>query len=434
MKIAICGATPVGLLAADYFSKIGGSVSLFMAENPGENWGQLASHFHESPFPAAELHELLEWPKDKIPTTWQGSQKFWNEVLASLEGRIVLKYNKIQRIQKRFLTRGQHTVQGKSRLVDLFRLVYSSRPGGDIKNWAEKNPEMAKGLGEEVLNSLEQDIELIEDFDIVMDCRDFWLREQTMGAANAPALNEKNHGEEVVLAGLGLLNNWEKLLEAKRIFINGDDYWIAKSLSLLLKEVGLKEKEINLTHHELPFKWTQSGSEKSLEGILDTFEDYENVYRQECEVFEKSVYEWRNRSLHERTKIPEPKMPERRLNFFKSYLLTSMDRLIDQEGLFVTMEYPDFLEDAKEQKEFITRGVDLILTALESTPYSLQYPYLDMDKPCELPGGVIIFESEPGFFQVKQELGQQTPDQLLKEQIKCLKSIEEKLLGFFSRS
>ena len=74
----------------------------------------------------------------------------------------------VERVHKRFLSLDEE-VPGKSRLQDLFRVIFSNDPKNSILTQVESNPELFEKLGEEVLNSLNEAVESFEDFDLVID-------------------------------------------------------------------------------------------------------------------------------------------------------------------------------------------------------------------------------------------------------------------------
>ena len=84
-----------------------------------------------------------------------------------LEKKEITKAGEVLRVHKRFL-HPKESIAEKSRLHDLFRVIYSVNPKESILKQLEANPDMFKQLGEQVVNSLHMPVESFEDFDIVI--------------------------------------------------------------------------------------------------------------------------------------------------------------------------------------------------------------------------------------------------------------------------
>jgi len=83
------------------------------------------------------------------------------------------------------------------------------------------------------------------------------------------------------------------------------------------------------------------------------------TWDQDCQQYEKTLFQWRGLEDYEKTKIPMPQTPKRKLEIFLNSNVTSVDKLIDKNELFVTFETPEFR--GQEQKEFLrTSATDMI--------------------------------------------------------------------------
>jgi hypothetical protein len=112
-----------------------------------------------------------------------------------------------------------------------------------------------------------------------------------------------------------------------------------------------------------------------------------------------------------KVKIPRPLLPLAKLKIFQGYDITSIDRLLDREGVFVTLETPDFRDCALIPNDLKTLPADAILIACG----------VDHDDSI----GIGLQQNEPGFYKLN------ATD--LITGLAQIKLIEEKILTFFSR-
>jgi hypothetical protein len=181
MKLAIIGSGPLAILCAQYFSNIGAEVVLFQKNALGGNIDFLLNHFPE-----------MEVAYDNQTKT---IKKFWDEDLTKaitlIEEKDLTCAGEVLRVHKRFL-HVEESVSSKTRLHDLFRVIYSVNPKEAILKQLEENPEIFKQLGEQVINSLHSPVESFKDFDLVIEARGFGRKSCGMGPSSAMALNENN--------------------------------------------------------------------------------------------------------------------------------------------------------------------------------------------------------------------------------------------------
>ena len=153
MKIAVIGSGPLALYASAHFDQLGAHVVLFQRSALGGNLRFCVSK---------NIQGIVDYPETK------SYEKCWNEdlipLIEHLEERKITKVGDVLRVHKRFLHRDE-VVLNRSRLVDLFRVIYTTNPKESILKQVEENPEVFKQLGEEVLNSLHEPVESFEDFD-----------------------------------------------------------------------------------------------------------------------------------------------------------------------------------------------------------------------------------------------------------------------------
>jgi hypothetical protein len=400
MKLAIIGSGPLAIFCAEYFNQIGAEVTLFQKNALGGNVRFLLDHFPE------------------MEVSYQNQTKtiksFWDEnitpAISALEERCLTKAGEVLRVHKRFL-HPQETITKKSRLHDLFRVIYSVNPKEAILKQLEENPDMFKQLGEQVMNSLHLPVESFEDFDIVIEARGFGRSVLGMGPSNAMALNENNIKDTAALF-------YEKDIFSKLSF-EGKKHLVlvGHSESAILALLKCKEWIFSNPKHSLSWVTSEPASKKlknnwlniELEKLLNFSQ---TLFDKEKIEFEKKMHDWRDLEDYVKVKIPKPIEPEAKLKVFQGYDVTSVDRLMDREGVFTTIETPDFRDYAKVPNDLKTLPAEAILVACGVDPLDSKALGLQVN--------------EPGFYQLN------ATD--LTEGLAQIKMIEEKILAFFSRA
>lgn len=397
MKLAIIGSGPLAIFCAQHFDQLGAEVVLFQKGPLGGNIRFLLKHF-----PDMEIHFHGErkslkqfWEKDLIPA------------IEYIEERHLTKAGEVLRVHKRFLHNDER-IYGKSRLHDLFRVIFSVNPKEAILKQLEENPEMFNQLGDQVVNSLHMPVESFEDFDLVIDARGMGRSPMPMGAANASALNEKNlKGSAALFYQKAIFDC--PLEEKKSLVLVGNTDMAA--LALLKCREWLFERHDHslcwVTHNEITKSfhsdWLTSEVNKLLQDVKVQFENEKGV-------FETKIRQWRDLEDYIKVKVPKPIEPESKLKIYQGYDVTSVDRLLDREGVFATIESPDF-RDYAQMNDLKTLPADAIFIG----------------------NGVIdssLFEAgekinEPGYYILKGED--------LTSGLSQIKKIEENILSFFSR-
>jgi len=398
MKLAIIGSGPLAILSAQHFDQLGAEVVLFQKSPLGGNVRFLLNHFPDLKIPVIGGEKKLSefWEQDLVPA------------IEHIEQRQLTKAGEVLRVHKRFLHK-EEMIYGKSRLHDLFRVVFSVNPKEAILKQLEENPEMFKQLGDQVVDSLHMPVESFEDFDIVIDARGLGREPMPMGAANACALNEKN------IRGTAAIHYEKSILDCslenkKSIVLVGNSESAALAL-LKCKEWLFAKPEHTLswvTHTEYthPFhnEWLNEEVKKLVQEVKNHFE-------KEKAIFEKKIREWRDLEDYVKVKIPKPLEPEAKLKIFQGYDVTSVDRLLDREGVFTTIESPDF-RDFAPVNDLKTLPADAIFVGCGVIDSSLFEAGEKAD--------------EPGHYILKGVT--------LASGLHQIKAIEENILSFFSRA
>ncbi|MBC7537765.1 MAG: hypothetical protein H7281_03030 [Bacteriovorax sp.] len=400
MKLAIIGSGPLAILCAQYFDQIGAEVTLFQKNALGGNLRFLLDHFPEMEVSYQNQIKTIKslWDENITP------------VITALEEKNLTKAGEVLRVHKRFLHPSE-TVSNKSRLHDLFRVIYSVNPKEAILKQLEENPDMFKQLGEQVMNSLHLPVESFEDFDIVIEARGWGRPTCGMGPSNAMALNENNIKDSAALF-------YEKDIFLKLTF-EGKKHLVlvGHNETAILTLLKCKEWIFSNPTHSLSWVTHLPVSEKldnnwlniELEKLLHYSQ---SLFDKEKIEFEKKMHDWRDLEDYVKVKIPKPIEPEAKLKVFQGYDVTSVDRLLDRDGVFATIETPDFRDYAKTPNDLKTLPAEAILIAC------------GVELEDSVAKGLQV--NEPGFYRL--EASNLT---LGLEQIKL---IEEKLLAYFSRA
>jgi hypothetical protein len=398
MKLAIIGSGPLAILCAQYFDQIGAEVTLFQKNALGGNLRFMLDHFPQMQVTAEGSSKTIAqiWEEGLVPA------------IKALEEKRLTKAGEVLRIHKRFLHR-EEKIEGRTRLHDLFRVIFSVNPREAILKQVEENPEMFKQLGEQVVNSLHMPVESFEDFDIVIEATGRGTTPQAMGASNTLALNELNIRESAALFyERDMFTKFDLQGKSQLVLVGNDEsaaLMLLKCRDWLFSDPKHTLAWVTSTPAQKPFKseWLNHEIKSLLKFSNEHFEA-------EKAVFETKIREWRDLEDYVKVKIPKPIEPEAKLKIYEGYDVTSVDRLLDRTGVFATIESPDFRKYAPEN-DLKTLPAEAILVGAGVENYSL---------------GKGLVEDEPGYYRLKADN--------LDEGFAMIKTIEEKILAFFSRA
>ncbi|EQC47157.1 hypothetical protein [Bacteriovorax sp. Seq25_V] len=406
MKIAIIGNGALALECASYFYELGADIRLFKKNSGIDNL--LYSGVHD------ENYQALYTSWSNIDTPKENSKESYLTYLEKLEASLlslnVIKYGDVKRIHKRVLRPGVMPADGKSRLVDLFRVVFKIDATKEIERQRLENTEIFEKLGNEVLESLKNSIESYEDFDLVINATGYYHTPLPMGPGDDYAINEIEVSKDNSNVFYGLVKK-EDLEDARVITLVGDDL-----LSLINLEVIselFKEKE-NLRlqivcESSNPFF---DRDRKSINSRISNFHNLiqfnQNEFDRLIKEFEVKINEWKALDDHVRAKKPRPAEPASRLTIFNGATVSAVDKLLDQNGLFLTIEGSELLSTREQLK---TIGTDKIIVS-QGVARQDEFEKLVID--------------EVGYFRIKNES--------LAEGLSEFKNIENDMMKFFSRA
>lgn len=407
MKVAVIGSGILGMKMAMKLHELEAAVTLFSKSD--ELGGKLS--------------RMALFNPDYLLST--GTVKTFQEeeliVLAEkLEKSIPVKRVEVLRVNKRFLSPDEK-IEGRSRLADLFRVVYRVDPSKLVESQKEENPELYKNFDPEMMKSLGEQMEAFEDFDLVVDATGKMENSKRMGPGGTAALNEigLSHNEN-------LFYGWEsaelfKELPKGHILIAGEDE--ASAIAVLRLKQWLKEAGNSLTllcEKDHPFRNLSSGVKEELDHFMG---EEESAFVKKMEEYREKVFAWRELEEYEKAKIPMPTEPKPPFDVQVNAYITSVDKLIDKDGWFLTVESPEF----KGQESLRTVRADAILvlkgfkkkTALSE---DLQTDYnFSKSNSTDLSG----LHPEPGFYSLESDE--------LTQGLNKVEPIIENMLSFFSR-
>lgn len=419
MKLAILGSSPQALETAVRFHLHGASLTWFNAlEEEAEELQQ--DLLESSAFVSEEGLQLLrsiggDYRPERFD--WQSWKKDYYTPLASLlASEQKVRNHEVISVAKRYLAPGEE-IPGKSRFYDLFRLIFQVNPEEFIKEQEATNPETFQRLTEELKTSLQKNIEMYEDFDLVLD-----LRRSTRSCSlsvTGRALGESRVSKDQLLYAWDALREARKIAqdtgEVREVALVGSTA-LAAQITLSLKD-WLKDARMRLfviTTEANPFSDLLNSANAKLSLELQEFFAYmEGEFEKEVNEFHRKLREWQELDDFVQVKVPKPVEPIPRLVFFSGHNATAVDQLIDKRRVFLTLEKPDFREGRKQPEnnalDLKTIGVDRIFVAT-----GLKKPNLES----------YLSPNEKGHFSV--ELSSWEKDLLV------IKGIEDEIFKLFS--
>jgi hypothetical protein len=400
MKMAIIGSGPLAILTASHFDKMGAEVVLFQRSPLGGNIRFLMDHYPDLKinFQQKELSLNEFFEQVLVPTVME------------LEEFKLTKQGDVLRIHKRFIHPGEK-IPRRTRLHDLFRVVYSLNPQETILKQFEENPEFFKQLGDEVIKSLHKPVESFEDFDIVIEATGLGKPPAPMGAGRSFALNESNLQESSVLYYEKEI--FTKLdLENKKTLI-----LVGEGVSLKIALLKLREWLFAKPGREL--HWVTSLKANTLSGnpwidteVVKLMDEISQRFESAKITFETKMHEWRDLEDYIKVKVPKPIEPTPKLVVHEGYDVTSVDRLLDREGVFATIESPEFRDFVKKPGDMMTLAADGICVLRGVSDYNLGSHSLEVN--------------EPGHYVLKSSN--------LNSALEEIKQIEQDILNYFKKA
>lgn len=428
MKLAVLGQGPLAVHSALHFHQLGAEVTIYKKDSFGGNLYLLLQKYPDFKFAhsweelTTELGRELSQCKISDLKIKPTVKEYWNEYFQALVEKSELfqisKTAEVKRVHKRFLSKKEN-IEGRSRLHDLFRVIYTLDPKDSILKQVEEFPEAFEQLGNEVVNSLSESVEGFHDYDLVIDARGKYVHAHPMGASNSHALNEErlNH-PDTVFYGKDFLVKAPDISLAKHIALIGSGETIALSL-LQLKDWFIENVNVRLylfCDEVRPFEsitnpWMQNSLKKFFEETSKGFEEAKTK-------FEKGIREWRDLEDFEKAKVQKPVEPVNRFMIFNGYSVSAIDKLLDRDGVFITAERATFREGLGDNGDEASEPIKTI-----PADYIIVGKGYQLEARDFLNKGLI--DEEPGYYDQR--------GLSLEKGLKNLSNIEKNILSFFSR-
>lgn len=391
MKIAILGHSPLALEAALRFHLHGAALTWYIDQDDFSLFKSqecTPTHFTSD----LGISVLTEMGATYTPRTF--SWKEWQDryerpLIDYLKAHQEIKFDEVVSVTKRFLA-PREQIHGRSRFLDLFRVIHHVNPKDFIEEQKESNPETYERLTQEFINSLASTIEMYQDYDLVLDVR------SDLGKASASvsgrALGESRPTDKVLYAldALKAAQTMEPSSDLRELALIGSDSLSAEILLSL--ETWLKDQLSRMfivTTEEEPYSHFLASAAPASRGKLEElFKAIEAEFQKEIDTFTHKLREWQELDDFVQAKIPKPVEPIPRLNFFSGHNVTAIDELIDRKRMFLTLEKPEFRDGKKHPEnnylDLKTVGVDKILVTHAKRNDSI----------------VQVDQEEPGFFSL----------------------------------
>ncbi|MGB0455167.1 MAG: hypothetical protein ACPGJV_15775 [Bacteriovoracaceae bacterium] len=245
------------------------------------------------------------------------------------ESEIALVRGRTQRIHRKSFYQDLR----ERRMRDLFRVVYL--PSSSDQQFGE----------EKLDESLELQRESFIDCDFVLDAR--FLDKAFMGVDYRPSINE----EIIALETGRIFYNLSDLPlnEFQKVAIVGSSEQTAEFLITQTQWLAKKESRLILVDNEdVPFQTVKEQSPEKFTSITQAFEKLENENHLQNEEFRDETFKWREElskaqrpSEIQKLQDNKPMLPLERFQIFQSSQVISVEKLFDQNELFLTFERED---------------------------------------------------------------------------------------------
>lgn len=427
MKIAIGGMGPAGLEASLHFYHLGAELKIFEMDEFG---GCLLSFPQDFLMEGAwreitsELGRNVSALKIDLsirPTVAEYLNHYFYPIVKNLNLLNFARKAQILRVHKRFLQIDQE-IPSATRLRDLFRVVFSQEVVIDEANNEYYN-DLVNKLGEMVVNSLKESIEHFEDFDLVLDCTGSYAKPQLAGPSGTYAIGEERlkTSQQLVYGLKNALNKIKDLKNEKQIAVDGTTLESALVLILLENWIFSEGHSLRLLSLETePFSELLNSKSIYIREIGERarmiLDRNLEMFEVDKRIFESKVEEWKNLEDFVRAKIPKPIEPLAKIDVIIGGVITALDKLIDQDKIYVTVEFPTFLtNNAKSDLVTIAQDLVFVLKASSTAPFIAKGLRVGNKGP---------IHSEPGFYSLHGTLTKIISD---------IHLIETDLMKYFSR-
>jgi hypothetical protein len=434
LKVAVLGHTPAGLEMTLKLMALGSEVRWYGEEDYSLTGDfELGGHPDDLTSRYGREHLGLSFDDHQKLTTGEYFRHYFEPLFKILEQKQIAVRATIKSVSKCHLL-SHETPGDKTRFADLFRVIYSRDPEKYLEQLKKENSQVYEKFKTTMDTSFGRELEMFDDVDIVIENLD--KKTSSWMGPSAPAVGEKFFKTQLTYLKGSALNQKFK----KEILVVGSGEMAALALMELTSWLDEADRRIFLVSTEsTPFlelkqSWPQSLNEK-LENSLKHFED---DYKKEMSLYEGKVDEWQEMEPHLQAKLGLPALPYPKLVIFSGHMVTSVDRLADQDRFFVTLEKTPWRESLTQPenstRDLKTISVDHILVGTGKLKETENYYGLNLAWSMNQKNSVGEDGKHPemGFYSLtKLDPKFQTS---WKKSFSTINQIENNLLTLFSRT
>lgn len=192
--------------------------------------------------------------------------------------------------------------------------------------------------------SKEDELEYFEDFDLVMDCTGPFVEMAPLGpgghwGTNAKACLKALKTQGRVALGPKDILSWTPAQDHRHLLLAGEGEvlkmaflkWGAWALEDDKRSLTIITHESNLTTY---LNDNQSTRQLRLE--------FEKNWQKKKEHFSQEINKWKELESYMQAKIQKPLEPTAQLQIFEEVDVMAFDHLEDRQGIFLTLERPEF--------------------------------------------------------------------------------------------
>lgn len=365
---------------------------------------------------------------------------FWEDPIQDFSLTSISSHHKVvtrslKWVQKRFLAPNE-VPEGKSRFFDLFRVVYQKNYqsqnadlSNDFNNKDGHQESVWQKLSDEMKQSLQAPLDYYEDVDAVLV---LWSSDATpgfMGSSGAPCL-----GEDISMSDPQIRygkNIWSPKNEAellqdfaiKEVALVGEDISLLKKANLLIPwlKKSAEHRLFIITSLEGPWEqWRQINSK-----LVAEFNEWcQTEMEQKIKQFEKDLKHWDQLDDYIQVKIKKPTPPEPQVVFFAGHEVHSVDKLINSNRYYLTVELPPWKKPLVQ--------IENAFPALKTI--SVDHIMVFKAPRQELPFPVYLSPSEAGFISIHFSFAAMIDDQVQTDRFNkdTIKEFEQKILRYFT--
>ncbi len=326
MKVALIGANSLTLQYAEKLKSLEAEVHLF--------WNEKYPDYNSKPLDISLAHALLN-NEDKI---------YAGEVLQISKSTLIPEENPTT----------------FSRFKDLFRVFYEVNPSEFTSKQKLEQPELYQKLNDEFSSSLETSLEMFVDVDLVINTSN--NRAHSFLGTGSFTLGERKLTKMLAYPESYQERVFSKSAELKELALVGSG---TKAEFVLTQ---LKTWLKNIDHRLFVISIEENPFEKSTDKeVLTILNEIENEWEKSFKQFELDSKVWDEYDDFVKVKMKKPEEPIPRIVYFSGHNVMAVDRLVDKERYYLTLEKSELRTSIKHAENALlaikTLAVDQVIVA-----------------------------------------------------------------------